>query len=178
KYATIVRLQPSVHLKPSALKERFVMVQPGSMEIYNGILDIASIKPAPVSAILFPKPYNSEEYKDAKIILHFQGGAFVTATEPNNTGRFPMDIFARKMGAITLYARYRLAYTEDTRFPAALQDLVTFYRYFLNLGINPSNVIIFGDSAGSNLVIALLRYIKVSKGILPVPYGAMFSDPF
>jgi acetyl esterase/lipase len=91
-----------------------------------------------VGAIWFPKPPSAAESKHVKVILHFQGGAFVTATEPNDTGKYPSNVFASKMGAVTFYAQYRVSHTEETRFPAALQDVVTFYYYLLDQGSIPA----------------------------------------
>jgi acetyl esterase/lipase len=178
EHATRVRLEPKYYLKPGNLKERFILVRPGPADIYTGILEHPTIKPAAVGAIWFPKCPASTECNNTKVVLHFQGGAFVTATDPKLTGRFPSTLFESKMGAVTFYAQYRVSRTEDTRFPAGLQDLVTFYRYILDQGFDPKNIIISGDSAGGNLVIALLRYIEASNGILPNPHGAMAWSPW
>lgn len=65
---------------------------------------------------------------------------------------------------------YRLA--PETRFPGALYDSVQCYLYLIhNCGIDPSNVIMMGDSAGGGLCMALLLYLRDHH--LPLPRGAI-----
>ncbi|KAI0179428.1 Alpha/Beta hydrolase protein [Hypoxylon sp. FL1284] len=79
----------------------------------------------------------------------------------------------------TFVAQYRVSTNDETRFPAALQDLVTFYHYALSLGLDPKNIILSGDSAGGNLVIALVRYLeRLRSPQLPLPGGAMLWSPW
>lgn len=79
----------------------------------------------------------------------------------------------------TFLAQYRISTDNETRFPAAIQDLVTFYRYTLSLGLDPKNIILSGDSAAGNLVIALLRYFEnLRSPELPLPGGAMLWSPW
>ena len=114
------------------------------------------------------------------MVIHFQGGAFVTAMEPDRTGQLPSRIFAEKMGATTLYLQYGLARTEGARIPAAAQDDIAFYQYVLDLGVDSKNIIISGDSAGGGVALALLRCIEGSKegvGLLS-PRGAMVWSPW
>lgn len=180
RYATAVSLRPWVLRTPGPAKERFVLVEPAPSNLYRGVLDHESIKPATNGAIWFPKLYNRETDGGKKVVLHFMGGAFVTFGDLNMLGGFPSRVFSKSMdGAITLCAQYRISRDDETRFPAALQDLVTFYRYLLHdQGISPQNIIISGDSAGGNLVIAFLRYLESNPDILPIPYGAMLWSPW
>lgn len=56
--------------------------------------------------------------------------------------------------------QYRLSHNDRTRFPAALQDVVTAYCYLTkDVGIPASKIVLSGDSAGANLVLALVRYV-------------------
>ncbi|KAI2628224.1 Alpha/Beta hydrolase protein [Xylaria nigripes] len=57
------------------------------------------------------------------------------------------------------------------------KTLVTFYSHILSLGVKPRGVILSGDSAGGNLVIALLRYLESSSN-LPLPGGAITWSPW
>lgn len=180
RYAVAVSLRPWMLRTPGPSKERFVLVEPASSDVYRGVLRHESIKPASMGAIWFPELYNRETDGGKKVVLHFMGGAFVTFGDLNNLGGFPSGIFSKAMdGAITLCAQYRLSRDDDTRFPAALQDVVTFYHYLIHdKGISPQNIIISGDSAGGNLVIAFLRYLESYPDLLPTPYGAMAWSPW
>ncbi|KAF2463870.1 alpha/beta-hydrolase [Lindgomyces ingoldianus] len=175
-YAARIHLQP-YFANASRLKDRYVLVQPGPSELYTGIVQSNMIQPAPMPGIWFPEKPGKSEIKSCKVVIHFQGGAFVTATDPVDTGRVPARIFTDKLSAATFYAQYRLSRNEDSRFPAAVQDVISFYRYVLEQGVDPQNIIISGDSAGGNLVIGLLRYIQ-DTAILPTPRGVMLWSPW
>jgi acetyl esterase/lipase len=177
QFASEIQLRPS-YANSKRLKDRYVLVQPGESQLYRGILENTMIKPEPMPAIWFPRPLGNR--KAQTVVIHFQGGAFVTATDPQQTGQLPADIFANKLGATTFYAQYRLSRSESTRFPAALQDIVTFYQYVLNQGVSPDNIVLSGDSAGGNLVLAFLRYLEDHKesSSLPRPRGVMVWSPW
>lgn len=53
-----------------------------------------------------------------------------------------------------------LPFTPENPFPASLIDAIAGYRYLVNdIGVNPNNIIISGDSSGGNLAHSLVRYI-------------------
>lgn len=64
-------------------------------------------------------------------------------------------MFARKLSRSSLMPQYRLASDSSTRFPAAMQDRLTAYMYLLGQGVSPEDIVLSGDSAGANLVVAL-----------------------
>lgn len=78
------------------------------------------------------------------------------------------------------WAQYRLATDETTRFPAAIQDAVTYYQYIVSLGVDPKNIIVSGDSAGGSVVLALPRYLESGEAppSLPLPGGAVLLSPW
>lgn len=68
--------------------------------------------------------------------------------------------------------QYRLA-ANGGRFPAHLQDAVTTYHYFVKrLGIDPKQIVLSGDSAGGNIMLALLRYIAEYRQQVDLPAPA------
>lgn len=74
-----------------------------------------------------------------------------------------------------LYTQYRLA-SRAHPFPAAVQDFLTAYQYVLGHGVPPRDLVLTGDSAGANLVLALLRYLAAQG--LPQPGGAVAFSPW
>lgn len=171
-------MAPDYALKSGSPKDRFVLVKPASSPSYNAVLQHPTIKPVPFGAIWFPNAPSAEDIQTRKFVLHFPGGAYVIASPPATTGEFPSSVFSKKMNAITFYAEYRVAAKPETRFPAALQDAVTFYSHMLDIGIPAKNIIISGDSAGGNLVNALIRYIEDNQALLPPPHGAIMWSPW
>ncbi|KAI0882552.1 Alpha/Beta hydrolase protein [Annulohypoxylon maeteangense] len=161
-------------------KERHSLAAPAETNLYSGVITPGVAKPAAVGGLWYPAPLHegSPNFDDEKVVLHFPGGAFVLAWGQETSGRVVAKAMSRYLKATrTFYAQYRPSVDNTTRFPAAVQDLVTFYNYILSLGVNPQNVILSGDSAAGNLVIALLRYLETSSS-LPLPGGAMVWSPW
>ena len=154
------------------------MVPPGKAGLYKGALHTVATQPAAVPGIWYPRIYNAQEH--SVVVIHFQGGAYVLATDPQEVAIIPSQIYEQKLGAFNFFAQYRLSRSDSSRFPAALQDAVTFYQYILSLGIAAKNIIVSGDSAGANLALALVRYIEnhLDEGLLPVPRGALLWSPW
>lgn len=161
-------------------KERFSLAKPAEASFYTGALDSGSVKPAAVGGLWYPAPLfeGSPNLEDEKIVLHFPGGAFVMAFGQEAHGRDVSSVMSQHLKATrTFFAQYRVSTDSSTRFPAALQDVVTFYHYILSLGVKPRNVLLSGDSAAGNLVIGLLRYLETSSK-LPLPKAAMLWSPW
>jgi acetyl esterase/lipase len=73
----------------------------------------------------------------------------------------------------TLALDYRLS--PEYRFPAQLEDAVGAYRWLLDNGTDPNELVIGGDSAGGNLALALLLSARDLK--LPLPKLAFALSP-
>ncbi|KAI5866563.1 alpha/beta hydrolase fold-3 domain-containing protein [Durotheca rogersii] len=190
-YITATRSQRTFCAEPEEAGERCSRVDPPASYFFAGALAASeAVKPGPVDAVWFPTPPPSRgdvaELKKQKIVLHFPGGAFVMALGHNNKGHGTADLMAKGMRATrTVWAQYRLAGTPETCFPAPIQDAVTFYHYVVSLGVDPKNIILSGDSAGGNVVIALLRYLedlrartRTPEQLLPLPGGALVLSPW
>jgi acetyl esterase/lipase len=68
----------------------------------------------------------------------------------------------------------------DSRFPTAVEDAFAVYRFVVDklwsvCNINPLKIILAGDSAGGNLVCALMGLILQHK--LPSPAGLFLAYP-
>ncbi|KAI1366874.1 Alpha/Beta hydrolase protein [Xylaria arbuscula] len=161
-------------------KDRYTLVEPGNADSYSGVLASDVTKPAPVGGIWYPAPLyvGSPNLDDEKVVLHFPGGGFVLAFGQEMYGKTVSNAMSKYLKASrTFFAQYRVSVDEETRFPAALQDLVTFYSYIVSLGVKPHNIILSGDSAAGNLVISLLRYLE-SSSKLPLPHSAIVWSPW
>lgn len=160
-----------------------MQIEPPPTSFFSGVLaPTGPVKPEPVKGVWLPSlpPKNSAELKKEKVILHFPGGAFVVTFGHEFSGRPVMDIFTQHLKANRiLWCYYRLAENEETRFPGAVQDALTFYSFVLSLGYEPENIILSGDSAGGNVALALLRYLEALKlPDLPLPGGVIVFSPW
>ena len=126
-----------------------------------------SIGNVPVERLAPPKPTTK------RIVLQLHGGAYMSGlTDLYRT-------FAVRQAA---YTNAREIYCVDYRhaplhrYPAALEDAATVYRGLLARGTRPSDIIIFGDSAGGNLAVALAIHLR-DKGV-PQPAALILLSPW
>ncbi|KAI0179758.1 Alpha/Beta hydrolase protein [Hypoxylon sp. FL1284] len=158
--------------------ERVVIVKPPDKRFFSGFLADNTVQPAAVPTIWCPKPFQpAEDARNQKVILHYPGGAFIFAFNPIQFYQNMQDAVSHMGAAKMCWAQYRLASSPSTRFPASIQDAVTYYHHLLHLGVSPRNIILSGESAGGNVVIALMRYLE-SQTELPLPAGAMLWSPW
>ncbi len=106
-----------------------------------------------------------------RVVLYLHGGAFVAET-PAFHGALLARI-CREVHARGLMPSYRLA--PEHRYPAALDDCLAAYRWLLDQGHAPRQIVVAGDSAGGNLTLALMLRLR-DEG-LPLPAGAVALSP-
>ncbi len=97
------------------------------------------------------------------VMLYLHGGAYVVGSV--NSHRALLSSLARVTRMKILAIDYRLA-PEDP-FPAALNDILTAYRWLLSTGTVPGQIVIAGDSAGGGLALAAIAALRDSGDQLP-----------
>lgn len=107
-----------------------------------------------------------------KVILYTIGGGYISGT--CNDHRTLVAKVAQTSGIAVLMFDYRLA--PEHPFPAALEDALTAYRWILEQGTTPENIVIMGESAGGGLCLATLLAVR-DQG-LPLPAGAVALSPW
>ncbi|KAL6717815.1 hypothetical protein ACLMJK_003900 [Lecanora helva] len=179
KYTSTVEFLPSKTLDPGSDGSRFLVMDPGPLSIYQGILTRdPAVRPTTIGGMWYPRPYNHSIDAGKKIAIHFHGGAFVLGGCRPMEGGWGPDMLATKLSGFSLMPQYRLARDEHSRFPAAAQDGMTAYRYLLDIGVLPRNIVLSGDSAGANLVIMLVRYLMEGNTGIPLPRAALLWSPW
>lgn len=145
------------------------------------------VTPGDVGGLWIPSAKGRQGSDEARrgtgsVVLHFHGGAFVLLSPRAPAVQWGPLCLAEELCVPVLMVDYRLASESPSScFPAALQDAVTAYRHLLHdLGVTPDRIILSGDSAGANLVLALLRYISEygAPAGLPAPAGAFLCSPW
>jgi epsilon-lactone hydrolase len=105
-------------------------------------------------------------------VFYLHGGGF-TASTPG--GHRPITTGLARRGPFRVLAPdYRLA--PEHRFPAALEDVLTAYRWLLDSGVEPSRLAVAGDSAGGGLALSLL--VSARDAGLPLPACAALLSPW
>lgn len=98
-----------------------------------------------------------------KVLLYIHGGGFISGS--CKTHRMHVAKFALGCQLKSLVFDYRLA--PEHPFPAALDDCVTVYKWLLEDGYKPDDIIIGGESAGGTLTLSLLLALKEQRVGLP-----------
>jgi monoterpene epsilon-lactone hydrolase len=98
------------------------------------------------------------------VMLYLHGGGFVAGSIKSHRNLASRIAGASKIRGLII--EYRLA--PEHPFPAAVEDATAVYRWLLSVqGIKPENVVLAGDSAGGNLVLACLVQLRNTKVSLP-----------
>lgn len=118
----------------------------------------------PVEANRIPAEWVIAPEADSdRVVLYLHGGGFVIGSI--NTHREMVSHISRAARARCLMIDYRLA--PEHPFPAGLEDSQTAYRWLLDQGYNPGNVVIAGDSAGGGLTVSTLLALRDNGDPLP-----------
>jgi epsilon-lactone hydrolase len=104
-----------------------------------------------------------------KVLIHLHGGGYTAGSAEAYRG-----LAARLSAACVrpvLAVDYRLA--PEHPFPAALDDCVAAYRWLVrNVGVAPADIVIAGDSAGGNFMVAtMLRLRSAGEGLPAAAVG-------
>lgn len=112
-----------------------------------------------------------EGYSGERIILYFPGGGFVARTPLAH--RNLLIKLCRTVKARGLLVLYSLA--PEHPFPAGFEDCVEAYKKLLAEGRSPGSIILAGDSAGGNMVLSTLMYLRDNQ--LPLPACGIMLSP-
>ena len=166
---------------PKNMKKNSILLEPPNKgSIYRGVLTpTKGIQPVPRVGVWIPNPEARTAANKEKVVIHFPAGSFIFGYDPAVVGP-PITGLINKyvQPGKVLFAQYRISISASTRFPAAVQDAVTFYHGVIESGVDAKDIILSGDSAGGNLVLALLRYLETGLSGLPLPGGAMVWSPW
>jgi acetyl esterase/lipase len=124
--------------------------------------------PLPVNAAGVPcawmRPFGSTP---RTVLFYLHGGTFTTGSIQSHSGL--VFRLCQTSQAQALMINYRLA--PEHPFPAALIDCWRAYHWLLQEGVPAQDIVCIGDSAGGNLVLALLLALRDAHH--PVPAAAV-----
>ena len=120
-----------------------------------------------------------ESERLSRIVLYIHGGAYYFGSV--NTHKYMIHRLTTKFGGFALAVNYRKA--PQFPFPCAIQDCLAAYLYLIDPpsgaphpAIDPSRIVVAGDSAGGGLALALLQLIRDLD--LPRPAGGLLLSPW
>lgn len=106
------------------------------------------------------------------VILYLHGGGF-TCGGIEYAKAFGITL-AERFGVNVFCPGYRLA--PEHPFPAALEDTLESYRYLLECGYGPEEILLCGESAGGGLCYSLC--LKLKEESTPLPSGIIAISPW
>ncbi len=107
---------------------------------------------------------SAERRSGAPTVLYLHGGGFIACSP--ETHRPLVGSIVRRIGGDAWVPAYRLA--PEHPYPAALDDAKAAYRYLLDeVGVDPSRLVVAGDSAGGGLVLSLMLAARDAGWPLP-----------
>ena len=120
------------------------------------------------------KLLSAKENPDVEhVILQLHGGGYMGAI------RNAYYVFAGLYNEIShgmsvLSPDYRVA--PENPYPAALNDAISSYKWLMERGYKPENIVLAGDSAGGGLSLALCMYLRDHD--MPTPGGIIAMSPW
>jgi acetyl esterase/lipase len=110
-----------------------------------------------------------EDENSKNVILYLHGGGYTWGNP-----LMPQPYVIATLPGVhlnVLAVKYRLA--PEHSFPAALEDAKAAYRYLLENGFSPQNIVVTGDSAGGGLTIATMLALRDEGEPLPAAIALM-----
>jgi acetyl esterase/lipase len=96
-------------------------------------------------------------------MYYLHGGGYCLGSI--DTHRDPLTRLAKLARMRLLVPDYRLA--PEHKFPAQLDDAMAGYRFLVSSGVDPSRIVVAGESAGAGLTMSLLVALRDAAGGLP-----------
>ena len=102
-------------------------------------------------------------HAEGPVLMHIHGGGFSLCS--SHVHATFISELARAIGARAVGIDYRLA--PEHPFPVPIEDCYSAYVGLLDSGVDPSRIILSGDSAGGNLALATLQRVRAAGQPLP-----------
>lgn len=130
--------------------------------LFGGVAVDAAVEPVTMGA-LSGAWITAPGVDTRRVVLYFHGGGFQVGSVRSH--RELMAGISAAGDCRVLGLDYRLA--PEHRYPGALEDACTAYDWLVAQGIDPSNIVVAGDSAGGNLALAALLRLRAAGRVLP-----------
>ncbi|WP_019068489.1 alpha/beta hydrolase [Streptomyces hokutonensis] len=106
------------------------------------------------------------------VVLYFHGGVYLLGDALSSAG------LAAQVGGRTAAKAYSVEYrlAPEHPYPAAVDDALAVYEALLADGVDPSDIVFSGESAGGGLAVATL--VNARDHGLPLPAAAFVMSPY
>ena len=165
------RLKPEVWDENTSVAAFRELAEAGNRRMANMLPAGLEVEPFDLAGMYAEWLIPAGAQKD-KVILYTVGGGYVSGTCSDH--RTLVAKVAHATGVTILMFNHRLA--PEHPYPAALEDSLTAYRWLLDQGSSPENILIMGESAGGGLCLAALLALR-DQG-LPLPAAGVALSPW
>ncbi len=138
---------------------------------FHNIVEIAGVKCHKLGINTKKKYFAQTKIDSSKILLYIHGGGFCRGFPLH--GVFYMKAMMKRLGCEAVAIDYSLS--PEVIFPTALNEIVSVYKELLK-DFSPENIILTGESAGGNLCLSLLMYLRDNN--LPLPSCAVLLSGY
>ena len=136
---------------------------------FHNIEEISGVKCHKLQINPSKKYFRQTKQDDKKLLLYIHGGGFCRGFALH--GIYYMKAMMKRLGCEAICVDYSLS--PENIYPTALNELVAVYKELIKTH-SPESIILTGESAGANLALALLMYLRDHK--IPMPYcGVLVS---
>lgn len=156
--------------KPTALRSRFERLAATPREVLSR-KHRSLVWGDHQAGSVFVESVRAVDAPDA-VVLHLHGGAFVFGSAASYRRRAMR--LSYRLNAEVFVPEYRLA--PEHPYPAALDDVLTTYRFIRDVLRPASPILVTGDSAGGGLGLSLL--VRLRELGEPMPAGAILLSPW
>lgn len=162
----------SKSLRPWLIKNLKNAPPAGSIQEARAVIEFGAsraVLPAgttvePVTAGTVPSEWvRAANVATDRVILHLHGGGYTKCS--CNTARLTAAQISAASGCSVLVIDYRLA--PEHPFPAALEDATASFRWLLDQGFKPEQIVLMGDSAGGGLAVSTMVALVAEGDRLP-----------
>jgi len=110
--------------------------------------------------------------KPKSIVFYLHGGGYCVGS--CHSYRKAIVTLSKKTQSRFLVLEYARA--PENQYPCALDQVFEAYKWLIGQGVEPSNVVVSGDSAGGGLAVALL--VKLRDNGIPLPSCSVLMSPW
>jgi len=144
-----------------------------SPEFYEDVGDISGIMEDPSISVTSVDANGVDafwmENDSENVLLYFHGGAYVFGS-PLQPQPFVVSVLSQSdLNVLTI--DYRMV--PEHPFPAGIEDGKAAYRYLLEQGFSPENIVVSGDSAGGGLILGTMLALRDDGVQLPAAIAVM-----
>ena len=149
------------------LVEQRALYESLTVEFHYDLPETVTIEDRKINENLIARVYTPQKPSGNGLLFYIRGGGFVIGSL--NSHNSAVAELCEKSGLVTIAPNFRMA--PEHPFPCALEDcydiLLSIIESAKDLGRDPTNIVLCGDSSGANMAIVLSMMLRDRNGHNP-----------